>query len=142
MAEKGGRRMRYKVTFENEPEVNGSTVSYPPGMEGCLRTLQEQLEVAEGRTTPTVITVEVLPEGGAAPAGPDRLALLAEVYAAVYEGCESFERDEVGADLAYLLGAIARGSSCEWPEGRPLVLLLRAAFPDGHPVWGFVSTEE
>jgi hypothetical protein len=54
----------FKVTFENEPEKNGSTTSWPPSLVGCLHTVQELLEVAAKRDTPTTITIEVRPPLG------------------------------------------------------------------------------
>src|SRR4051794_24866772 len=46
------------------------------------------------------------------------------VYQAVHDRVESFEDDNLGADLAYLLGAMLKGSSCSWPADRPFVLVL------------------
>jgi hypothetical protein len=75
-------------------------------------------------------------------------AIAAALAEAVYETCldatESFEHNDlVGPDLAYLLGAILKGTACGWPADRPLVALLRAAFPDpSHPVWDHISIED
>ena len=33
--------------------------------------------------------------------------------------------DDVGADFAYLVGAVLKGGKCQWPESRPFVQLLR-----------------
>lgn len=65
-------------------------------------------------------------------------ALALAVYGAVYASTESFEQDHIGADLAYLMHAILQGEEgcCEWPEGRPILGLLRQAFAScAHPVW-------
>lgn len=70
-----------------------------------------------------------------------KLDLILEVYQAVYEMCDTFEEEAIGADLAYLMGAIARSQICTWHEGRPLVLALREKFPPEHPVWGFIETD-
>jgi hypothetical protein len=65
------------------------------------------------------------------------------VYDAVAAAVESLEgEDRVGPDLAYLLGALLKGSACSWPAGRPIVRLLRAAYPDpDHPLWRHVEVE-
>lgn len=55
----------------------------------------------------------------------EKLALVRRVYNHVLDHTESFEEEHIGADLAYLLGAIANGSCCEWEEDRPLVELLK-----------------
>jgi hypothetical protein len=77
-------------------------------------------------------------EGIGMPAG-----LATAVYDAVATAVESLEaEDRVGPDLAYLLGAILKGSACSWPSDRPIVRLLRAAYPDpAHPVWRHVEIE-
>jgi len=72
-----------------------------------------------------------------------RLDLLREVYNVVAGSVESFEHDdEVGPDLAYLLGAILNGTACTWPEGRAIVAILRVHFTDTSPVHGFVLIEK
>jgi hypothetical protein len=75
--------------------------------------------------------------------GDALIAALREVYEAVYAAVESFEdEDGVGADLAYLMGAMLRGTTCSWPAGRALLRILRPALPAGHPVWEHVTVEE
>jgi hypothetical protein len=72
-----------------------------------------------------------------------RIYLMGEVYGAVEQSVESFEHDDmVGPDLAYLLGAMLNDTYCGWPEGRPIIGILRANFPPSHPVFSFVQTEE
>lgn len=71
----------------------------------------------------------------------EKVALTTEVYDAVYVGTESFEVDNIGSDLAYLLGAILKHHKCEWSEEPPLFLVLRAAFGPEHPVWEYVQVE-
>lgn len=54
-----------------------------------------------------------------------RLALAVDVYEYVLDSTETLEgEDKVGPDLAYLLGAIAKGTECEWSSDRPIVRLL------------------
>ena len=74
---------------------------------------------------------------------PDPAALAAALYDAVAAGVESLEADDlVGPDLAYLLGAVLKGSACAWPASRPIVALLRDLYPDpSHPVWRHVRVE-
>lgn len=69
----------------------------------------------------------------------ERIGLIKSVYSAVFVGCESFEEDNVGADLAYILGAVARDGFCEWPEDRPIVQILREAVGDDHPIWKYIE---
>jgi hypothetical protein len=58
----------------------------------------------------------------------------------VAQGVESFEHDDkVGADLAYLLGAMLNDIACEWTAGRAILTILREHFPDGHPVYNFIE---
>jgi hypothetical protein len=73
-----------------------------------------------------------------------RAELAIRVYDEVLDGTESFE-GELGTQLAYLLGAILRGTqitldlSCvEQDEVRQFFELL---FPSGHPVWPYVKLE-
>lgn len=72
--------------------------------------------------------------------------LACEVFDAVYDGSESFEEDNIGADLAYLMYAILHGDhcvpelGCEWSKYRPIILLLRKAFPSRkHKVWKHIK---
>lgn len=76
--------------------------------------------------------------------GCDRPALALDVYRSVVGSTESLEHDDhVGPDLAYLLGAILEGTSCEWPEDRPIVRWLRHHYPEPtHPVWRHVEIEK
>jgi hypothetical protein len=70
------------------------------------------------------------------------LALATGVYRAVVDSTESLEHDDnIGPDLAYLLGAILTESGCEWPNDRPIIGVLRNAFPAHHAVWRFVTIE-
>jgi hypothetical protein len=71
----------------------------------------------------------------------ERAALACEVYTATLSLCESFEEQHIGADLAYLMGAILipGGAGCEWPGDRPLVELLRGHFEAGHRVWSYIT---
>jgi hypothetical protein len=77
--------------------------------------------------------------------GPDPTPadLAADVYDAVAARVESFEHDDrVGPDLAYLLGAVLKGTRCAWPADRPLIRLLHEAYPDpAHPVWRHIDVE-
>lgn len=68
--------------------------------------------------------------------------LVREVYDQVYQATDSFEENDTGVDLAYLLGAIAKETTCEWSGGRPFVRLLRDLFPDKHPIWNHVTIDD
>ena len=70
------------------------------------------------------------------------IALLQAVYNVVVSSVESFERlDGVGADLAYLLGALLNNTACEWPEDRTILTILRRHFPAGHTVYSYIHVE-
>jgi hypothetical protein len=70
------------------------------------------------------------------------IASLRAVYDTVCEAAESFASEElVGADLAYLLGAMLKGTTCAWPANRPIIVLLMQSLPADHPVWGRVVIE-
>jgi len=91
-----------------------------------------------------IIEITVAADGGQGDGSLLRRATLArEVYATIEHGTESLEADNLGADLAYLLGAILRGDSgCAWDHDRPLVRLLRQHFADGHAVWRYAHVDE
>jgi hypothetical protein len=74
---------------------------------------------------------------------PTPAELAADVFDTVVAQTQSFEYDDwIGPDLAYLLGAMLKGTGCTWPADRPLVRLLRTAYPDpGHPVWRHIEVE-
>ena len=80
-----------------------------------------------------------------------RLDLVREVYLKVYHAVDSFcegpparrcdpEDDPrpIGADLAYILGAIAGEGACEIDARDSIVAFLRKTFPKRHPIWRFV----
>lgn len=57
----------------------------------------------------------------------DKVEILTGLYDYLTSGVvESFEVDDIGADFAYLVGAVLKGGKCSWPEDRPFVQLLRA----------------
>lgn len=61
--------------------------------------------------------------------------LVLHVYDYIYEHTESFEEDNIGADLAYAMAAILKHTYVEFPPRRPLVMLLREGFPPKHRLW-------
>jgi hypothetical protein len=70
-------------------------------------------------------------------------ASMREVFAVAHEAVESFDEDDrIGPDLAYLLGAMLRGTSCAWPADRPLVRILRESLTPGHAVWDHVNIDD
>lgn len=57
----------------------------------------------------------------------DKVKTLTGLYDYLMGGViESFEVDEIGADFAYMVGAVLKGGKCSWPEDRPFVRLLQA----------------
>lgn len=69
-----------------------------------------------------------------------RLALIREVYKAVFQETETFRESNIGSDLAYLLGAIANNSVVSYAK-EPLLRLLRAHFKGSHNIWNFIVIE-
>lgn len=73
---------------------------------------------------------------------PAAAALAAEIYEIAYRDADSFESNNIGADLAYLLGAILTQDKVDWSEQwPPLLEVLTAACTSSHPVWAYIITE-
>lgn len=72
-----------------------------------------------------------------------RLRLIEALYDYLTSGacCESFEEENVGADLAYLIGAIVKRGKCSWPEDRPFVKYLRQWPEEGFRTAAFSHIE-
>ena len=74
-----------------------------------------------------------------------RALLAQEVYVKVFEAVESFEDDDIGMELSYLLGAILKGDSdgvefFQDDDGHMNVLgVLRGIFDVCHPVWKYIT---
>lgn len=85
-------------------------------------------------------------DDGSKPAGPltgdARLALIEEVYGRLIPDTEAFEANDVGLNLAYLLGAIANGTDVVWRSRSEFVQLVRREFPRQHPVWRFIRFDD
>src|SRR5579872_6765854 len=47
---------------------------------------------------------------------PDMIELLQALYSVAYKHTDSFEEQYIGADLAYLMGAIISDNACIWPK--------------------------
>lgn len=102
-----------------------------------LFTLANQLEIIADEwpaaVSPTTTTT-------LAPREASSLAF--EVYDKLYRGTESFE--DIGTNLAYLLGAISGGNSglsIDLEKTDPLYPLLLELFPEEHRVWDFVAVQ-
>lgn len=90
----------------------------------------------------------VSPLATSALANLTRLHLARQVFDATFETTDSFRELNVGADLAYLIGAILgsdAGSAdrVDWRAeeygGSPALLeILRPKFPAGSPLWQFI----
>lgn len=98
-------------------------------------------------STPGILDDYGNPQAGeflpASVAEPDKLRLLRELYDYLYHAVESFEsEDHIGADLAYLLGAILTDSMCQWPRNRPILYFLRAGCDEDHKVWDYIHEED
>jgi len=67
------------------------------------------------------------------------------VYETAFQGTESFRENDIGADLAYLLGAILSGGKVDWsPELFPvkppaLLAILTPAFPADSSLWKHID---
>lgn len=73
---------------------------------------------------------------------PTRYQLCRTVYNAVVASVEGLEVDDLGADLAYLMGAILNGNFCTWDPARPILAVLRENFGGEHAVWQYAGTEQ
>lgn len=58
-----------------------------------------------------------------------RLVLIREVYKVVFRETETFRRNNIGSDLAYLLGAIANNSIVSYTN-EPILRLFAHALPN------------
>ena len=81
------------------------------------------------------------------PTDAERCELARQAYDAAFDAFESFNDEKVGADLAYLMGAIVSGNFVDWTAkgygDSPPVLLgaLRRAFSADSPIWQFVIAD-
>jgi hypothetical protein len=76
----------------------------------------------------------------------DKAKLAEEIFSAVFDHHDTFRDDEIGADLAYLLGAIVCGDHVDWTEesyGHSGVLpcFISESFAPNHVVWNFILTD-
>jgi hypothetical protein len=76
-----------------------------------------------------------------------RARLARNVFEKIVMETETFEGDDhIGADLAYLMGAILRNMRVELSDdptqNGPFVARLRTAFGKRHAVWEFVDIAE
>jgi hypothetical protein len=63
-----------------------------------------------------------------------------EVYLTVYLNTESFLLDEIGSNLAYLMGAIVTNQQYETERPLiPFVKLLKKHFDKNHEVWKYIK---
>ena len=70
------------------------------------------------------------------------VAIAADVYELAVDNTESFEtEDHIGADLAYLLGAIVRNQQVAWQSNNALLYILLEHAPPEHAVWSFITIE-
>jgi hypothetical protein len=81
----------------------------------------------------------------------ERVELAQEIFDLVYREVETFREKNIGADLAYLLGAIVdtteETSSVDWGlaygDERPYLLdLFERLLPADHLVWQFIERDE
>lgn len=70
-----------------------------------------------------------------------KIDLLKELYETCYENTDSFVDGDppIGADLAYLMGAILTDDEVRWEEERQTVEFLRDIFGSDHPLWEYVT---
>ncbi len=82
----------------------------------------------------------------------ERRALAFEVYIKIYEATESLEHDNIGSNLAYLMGGIIAdnpgpgdGIEFQYPirsDDQSFYDLLHDLFPAHHNVWRFVTERD
>ena len=71
-----------------------------------------------------------------------RAAIAQRVYDSVYHRTESFIDDNIGVDLAYLMGAILGDSYVDWTEEirpeRPAILDILSGFDKNSDLWKYI----
>lgn len=72
-----------------------------------------------------------------------KIKIIKQVFNACVNFSDSFDNDNIGADLAYLFGAIAKGTCVDFTENgageRPaLYQILINEFPETHVIWKFI----
>ena len=88
----------------------------------CEYVSQEyNVEMSLEEATRLLKVIDNLPK----PTKPDKVKLALAAYDAAIVGAESFEEQNIGADLAYLMAAILKGGQCEWPEDRAIIRVLK-----------------
>jgi len=68
-----------------------------------------------------------------------RFDLAVQVYDYLYENTQSFEEDNIGADLAYLMAAILKEVQVEFGIAQPIVRILDQGFPREHALWTYIE---
>lgn len=79
---------------------------------------------------------------------PTAASLAREIFQVLVHETETFREDNVGADLAYLMGAILDPSGeefvdwrpCSCPQAPTLLTLLREHFDATHSLWSHIKT--
>ena len=76
----------------------------------------------------------------------DRMELAVKVYDHVLQSAGSFEEEDIGADLAYLMGAILKSGYVEFDDDRRILEVLAylegngdRVFPPEHVLWTFIE---
>ena len=80
----------------------------------------------------------------------EKAELALSVFDTLYDETETFREENIGADLAYLMGAIldtGEESYVDWSTeayGEPPALLeiLRRTFPHACPVWNYIILDD
>lgn len=105
-------------------------VRYPSGAIGCVSNNypDKQWRIICGRpndeTFPSRDAAARAEREIAANTPIDTLKALKDLYTFVFNEVESFEDENVGADLAYLMGAILCDDKCDWYSDRYIVRVL------------------
>lgn len=64
--------------------------------------------------------------------------LAVQAYEYLLENTETFEMQDIGADLAYLMGAILNEGYVEFFADQPVVSILKKGFPQAHALWAHI----
>lgn len=104
-----------------------------------LKELDKTSELDLRETFSVLETLRDLNEGTVARADNCRVAMM--VYEATCAEVESLEEQNLGADLAYVMGAICKNGFVEWDRDALPELhdILKRRFPIDHPVWSFIA---
>lgn len=71
-----------------------------------------------------------------------RADLARMVYNEIFAHCETFEEDDIGSDLAYIVGTILNDDTASFLSTRPIIIMLQKSFNSAHEIWAYVEVTQ